>query len=304
MGEDKGRKKTYGLMGRNIGYSLSPLMHNSAFRHFGINSEYKIFDAKPSELRGLLDRVAEGDIGGMNITVPYKVDVMDLLLKDTAGRIEEFAVKIGAVNTIRSFAGGVEGFNTDGAGFAESLRDDLGFVPERLAGEKVLVLGAGGAGRAVSFYLLDSEYAPAEIFICDTDKAKAGSLSRDIASNFEPRCVRPVDAEEAVRVGSRCALIVNATPLGTKSGDPVPFAGEYAGGQTALYDLVYARQTELVKLWKEGGGAASGGLGMLVNQAVLAFNIWTEAKYDIGEIKSVMRASLPKDMRELYGWSI
>lgn len=304
MGDDKGKKLIYGLLGCNISYSLSPLMHNAAFRYFGINAEYSIFDIAPKELSGFLSGIADGKISGINVTVPYKVAVMETLSGSGKNRIEKFAEKVGAVNTIRHSAGCLEGFNTDGPGFAESLKDDLGISGEDLTGEKVFIIGAGGAGRAVSFYLMSASPKPGRIFIYDTDGEKAKALSKDLIFNFGNNCAERVDADEASIRARECSLLVNATPIGTKEGDPVPFPGKYDKIDASLYDLVYARETEFVKAWKTRGKRASGGLGMLVNQAVLAFNIWTEAKYDLLEIKSVMRSSLAAEIREKYGWNI
>ena len=143
-------KSIYGLLGHNISYSLSPCMHNSAFGHFGINAEYVIFDIKPAGLRKFVEEIGSGEVSGINITVPYKADVMGIMLENGSSRIEESARNIGAVNTIRSDSGCLEAFNTDGAGFAESLKDDLDLSLEKLSDKNVLLLGAGGAGRAVS----------------------------------------------------------------------------------------------------------------------------------------------------------
>ena len=304
MREDKEKKMIYGLLGCNISYSLSPCMHNFAFRHFGINAEYKVFDTASSDVSGFLKDLGKGSLSGINITVPYKVIAKDAVLEASGSRIDEFALKLGAINTIKIDSGRLEGFNTDGPGFAESLKDDLGLTPGKLTGEKVLVLGAGGAARAISFYLLGSKFSPATIFIHDIDRDKARSLSLDLAAVYGESFVKEIDEREASLRSMECVLVVNATPLGTKENDPIPFPGGHPCGSAALYDLVYARQTELVKAWKKKGLRSSGGLGMLVSQAVLTFNIWTEAKYELHEIKSVMRSSLPAEMKEQYGWNI
>lgn len=305
MGEDKGKRDIYGLLGCNISYSLSPVMHNSAFRHFGIKAAYQIFDIKPSELNGFIEGIRRGGISGINITVPYKVSVMEILRKNVSDTVEGFAGSLGAVNTVRVSGGGLEGFNTDGPGFGESLKDDLGVSPVTFSGNKALILGAGGAGRAVSFYLLGSDLNLEKVFIRDTDTNRARALAGDINLNFGPGRAVAVDAEESALRALECVIIVNATPLGTKEGDIMPFpAEEQHTAAAALYDLVYARETELVRFWRSRGGRACGGLGMLVDQAALAFDIWTGSKYDLFEIKSVMRSSLPAEMKERYGWNI
>jgi shikimate dehydrogenase len=304
MGDKKEGKTTYGLLGSNIGYSLSPVMHNFAFRYFGINAEYKIFDTKPEEVRSFLGDLAKSALAGVNVTVPYKVTVKDIMLENRNNRIEEFALKLGAVNTIRYNSGYLEGFNTDGPGFAESLKDDLGLTPGKLAGGKVLLLGAGGAARAVSFYLAGSNFSPGIIYVCDTAPGKALELSSALKAIYGNSMADAIDEKDAPLLASQCCLVVNATPLGTKEGEAMPLLGGFPGGKAALYDLVYARETELVRSWRQKGFPATGGLGMLVNQAVLAFNLWTGEKYALEDIKSAMRSSLSDEMKEQYGWNI
>ncbi|MFA6635956.1 MAG: shikimate dehydrogenase [Candidatus Omnitrophota bacterium] len=297
-------KRVYGLLGSNISYSLSPCMHNSAFGHFGINAEYVIFDVKPSHLREFVEGVNAREISGLNITVPYKADVMEIMLESGSNLVEEGARKIGAVNTIRSDPGRLEGFNTDGPGFAESLKDDLELSLEKLSGKNVLLLGAGGAGRAVSFYLLSRDLKPGKIFVYDIDNDKKQALLNDLISCFGDSYAVTAGDDDLIMRASECDLVVNATPLGTKEGDPLPLPGGCPGGRAALYDLVYARETEMISSWKKKGLPASGGLGMLVNQAALSFMIWTREEYDLCEIKSVMRSSLPATIKEQYGWNI
>ncbi|HPN73287.1 MAG TPA: shikimate dehydrogenase [Candidatus Omnitrophota bacterium] len=304
MGEKKVKKKAYGLLGCKISYSLSPVMHNAAFRHFGAEADYSLFDIELPDVRGFMDRLTSGFFSGINVTVPYKVTVKDIMLENPGNRLDEFASRLGAVNTVRRRGKYLEGFNTDGPGFAESLRDDLKLVPEKLAGKKVLLLGSGGAGRAVSFYLLGSNFKPALVSVYDTDSAKAEDLVSSLASVYgKDRVKRLRGDEETSAEAKESALVVNATPLGTKDGDQMPLPGGYPGGSACLYDLVYARETELVRSWREAGSIASGGLGMLVNQAALAFEIWTDGEYRLDDIKSVMRASLPDEMRRRYGWN-
>ncbi len=305
MGETKQKKHVYGLLGRNISYSLSPLMHNAAFGHFGISAEYRIFDIDQSLVIDFLNGISAGDISGMNVTVPYKVTACDFISGNKSNHVEELALRVGAINTIKVDAGCLEGFNTDGEGFLESLKEDLKLDYGDIAGRDILMLGSGGAARALSFQLLASDFRPAKIILYDTVPERADSLVSGLEADFGPGSAVSAGAREVHDAAKVCALIINATPLGTDENDPMPLDPAKVGSTSAaLYDLVYARTTELQLEWKKKRLPVCGGLGMLVNQAALAFRIWNGEGYPRGEVMSAMRSALPEKMRERYGWNI
>ena len=292
--------KRYGLLGRNISYSLSPAMHNAAFKHFGIQAEYEIFDVEADNLEAFFtEYILGGKLSGLNVTVPYKVTIKEMTEKSQVRSVSiaSFPQLAGAVNTLKMEGSSISAFNTDGEGFYTSLREDLGFDP---AGKDVFVLGAGGAGRVVALFLASlGEDAPKNINVYDVDAEQLAAL-RSTVGRYRGSGV--IDSHvEVVKDLSGIAkfdLIVNTTPLGTKEGDkmPIPAASvEQLKKKTVVYDLVYARETELVKSVREKGLRASNGEGMLAGQGALSFEKWTGKP--LGEIKPVIRKALMEALK-------
>jgi len=293
----KNSKKLYGLLGRNISYSLSPAMHNAAFKHFGIPAEYKIFDKKPEELKSFFENeVLTGKISGLNVTQPYKPDVKKMLDKCGAG-IEALAKIIGVINTITVADGELRGYNTDASGFLKSLNEDAGYRYRPHNGS-VFVTGAGGGSHAVCFILAFTYNELKNIYVYDEKKSQANILKKNFQNARKvfpdiPDVLRIVKENEREKIIKTCDLIINTTPCGTNAGDPILISPEWLKPDMTIYDLVYARETELVKTAKEKGLNASGGLGMLVMQGALSFWLWTGKPID--EIKEIMKqAALDK----------
>ncbi len=191
--------KVYGLLGKNISYSLSPVMHNAALAHFGIPTEYKLFDrdfdtrAKHID-KDFLSLIKDNNIGGINVTVPYKIAVFDMLKSGQKCTIDSEAELLGAVNTVRSDGEKVKGYNTDVEGFYQSLQEDAGFDPK---GKKVFLFGSGGAGRALCMYLASiGEAAPEEIFLYDSQEDLLCQLATVCKKQFGPDACVPVEAKD------------------------------------------------------------------------------------------------------------
>ena len=281
-------KATYGLLGRNISYSLSPVMHNAAFQHFGIDAEYVLFDKEEDEVEPFLkDEILTGNISGINVTVPYKIMVYKILSRDYVCK-DEITKALETINTVD--VGSKTLRNTDIKGFYESLKEDLGF--ESTEDKKVFMAGAGGAGRALGFFLATLSK---ELHICDIDKGALDSLSQacDKFLNVKINTVKSED--ETRKIIPDCDLVVNATPLGTKDGDErsaIPI--ECLAEGMAVYDLVYARETALIKRAKDMGLNYANGLGMLINQAALSFEMWTDKPFD--DVKTVMKKAALEEL--------
>jgi len=279
-------RKLYGLLGRNIGYSLSPVMHNAAFVHFGIPGKYRLFDIEPDELDGFFRKsLLTGKIDGINVTVPYKGDIIRLLKDYDHCDVDRMAEFLGAVNTLKADGPKLTGYNTDAGGFYESLLRDNGIVPKD---KNIFVLGAGGAGSAICRFLAClGEDAPRKIYVSDIEEAKLKMLESACNGKAGREICEAVGISDKIVKMSGCELLINATPLGTKEGDPLPFdPGHLSEGQV-VYDLVYARETELIKRAKEKDLKVINGLGMLVNQGALAFEIWTGKSLE--ETRKVMK---------------
>jgi shikimate dehydrogenase len=275
-------------------------MHNAAFKHFGISAEYRIFDVEPDKLESFFKEfILGGKLAGLNVTVPYKVSVKEIVEK-CEGRsvsIAPFPKIAGAINTLKVEASSISAYNTDGEGFYASLAEDASFDPK---GKEVFVIGSGGAGRVISLYLASlGDDAPKRISVYDVDARQLASL-RDTVGRYRGSGVlgAPIEIEKDLGGLAKCDLVVNATPLGTKEGDKLPIPPdrlEILKKKTVIYDLVYARETELVKLAKEKGIRAFTGEGMLAGQGALSFEKWTGKP--LGEIKTVMRKVLAEALK-------
>ncbi|MDD5633916.1 MAG: shikimate dehydrogenase [Candidatus Omnitrophica bacterium] len=295
---DNREEKLYGLLGKNIQYSLSPVMHRAAFSHFGISARYELFDKGEEKLDDFWEKnVLGGKLSGFNVTVPYKVKICEMLknCRDREVTFPGIIVDIvRVVNTVKIEENKLFGYNTDVSGFYDSLIEDIAFDPGKA--KDVFVIGAGGAGRAISLFLAGSIGA-LDINVYDINDAATDSLEKAFKKNRGPGKISIVKPDEIHKKLKKCGLLINATPLGTKEGDKTPIDLNLLEGvdNLVVYDLVYARETELVKRAKEKGLKASNGLGMLINQAAMAFNIWTGK--DVKETKKVMRAALPEKIR-------
>jgi len=263
--EEKSAKQIYGVLGYPASHSLSPLMHNAAFKALGINAEYKIFEVKPQELEKFIRSLSEQHISGINVTIPYKEKVVPFL-----DRISDEARLIGAVNTIKVSQDKLEGFNTDGEGFLRHISEVFDFDPRD---KSIALIGAGGAAKAVSVYLCRN--TPKSIAIYDIEKAKVSALIGHLNE-----CCKGVDFYGANSIAElnipKSDLLVNATPVGMKETDPALVDGKFLHKGLLVYDLIYhVKETKLLKLAREKGCLSSGGLGMLLSQGMLSFKIWT-----------------------------
>ena len=265
---------SFGLCGYPLGHSLSPQMHRAALAAAGLSGSYALFPVPPlpygqSLLVDLLNRLRRGELHGLNVTIPHKQSVLPLLDELTPA-----ARAIGAANTLFLSGKKLIGDNTDAPGFLL----DLAQLP--LSTEKnALVLGAGGAARAVVFALLQTDW---QVHIASRRAEQANGLAADLcASANVPACrltTSPMDAASLREHLPGCQLIVNTTPLGMypeESGTPWPEELDFPQS-ACLYDLVYnPAETTLVRAARAAGLPTHGGLGMLVEQAALAFERWT-----------------------------
>jgi len=181
------------------------------------------------------------------------------------------------------------GHNTDGRGFLRSLREETGFRPK---GKTILMVGSGGAARAVAINLALSGVQT--ILLCDLDAVKAVKLSRDIQNKTATRVkvVDPGDLEKSAQVGE---CIINATPLGLKAGDPLPIPRHLIRKDHLICDLVYnPLWTPLLKAARSAGAATLSGIGMLLYQGVIAFEIWTGGKAPVNVMKAALDGQIEK----------
>ncbi len=276
---------TYGLIGFPLGHSLSPCMHNTAFRALDVDAIYKLFPLKDSEvdpfMRALKDPASP--IFGLNVTVPYKERVIPYL-----DALSPFAEKARAVNTIViDEQRRLIGHNTDGPGFLSHLTE-LGVDP---LGKSIALMGAGGAARAIVSVLCLLEVPPKEIRFFDLDRAKAQILIEDLGERIDVSPVELVSQREDLGI-DRADILINATPVGLRPDDPELVKERELHEGLFVYDLIYnPAETRLLAAAHRCGCRGSNGLGMLLYQGVLAFQYWANMELPI-EITQQMRMSL------------
>lgn len=278
---------TLGLTGFPLSHSLSPKLHNAALTAAGLEGSYSLFPvdpARPEALAALLERVRSGEIDGLNVTIPHKQSVLPLL-----DELSETAQAIGAVNTIYLRNGRLIGDNTDAAGFWEDLSPHLTSPKFQRAefrggtnlplphfrvskmGEagRGLVLGAGGSARAVVFALQAHGW---NVSVAARRIEQAQALVTEFGLQAACGLDSPIPNFE---------LLVNTTPLGmTPDTETCAWQGDFPPG-AFVYDLVYnPPETLLIKRARAAGLQAANGLGMLIEQAALAFELWTGHKAD------------------------
>jgi len=278
-------KLTYGLIGHPVGHSLSPAMHNAAFRALNIDAEYKLFDVPGSRLDEFLSEMSKNGISGANVTIPHKLAAREFTEKN--GSLDETAKRLGAVNTIKVTDGKLKGFNTDGPGFYRSLVEDLKFEPE---GKIIFVLGAGGAARAIVMYLGNG---PKKIYITDIDDCETVELKEHFDKYYDRHKLEVMKIGDFAKDLDSAQLLVQATPIGMKDDDPCPIDVNYLHPDLRIYDLVYNRPaTKLVEEATKRKLHATTGLGMLLYQGAIAFELWTGKKAPVDVMRKALKEAL------------
>jgi len=257
------------LLGHPVEHSLSPRIHNAAFRAQDVNAVYVATPVRPDALTAGIEGLRALQFLGANVTVPHKEAVRPLL-----DDVSERAAVVGAVNTIVREGDTLRGDNTDVAGFLAPLADEAG-AP--LEGAPMLVFGAGGAARAVVYGLLD-RYAPERLTLVARRPEQAEALAADLGGYDPQGALRTTTFDDAAAAVRDSRLLVNATPLGMApetDGTPWPDAADF-GPDHVAYDLVYnPEETRFIRDAAAQGAATIGGLAMLVEQAAAAYRQWT-----------------------------
>ena len=259
-----GSTKTYCIIGDPIHHSLSPPMQNAAFAALSLNCTYIAFRVPEGELKESVESLRSINIAGFNVTVPHKIDVINYL-----DELDATAKKAAAVNTVNNIEGIFRGYNTDLYGFIEPLhRRQVDFW-----GMQVLLLGAGGAARAI-VAALAQENGISKIIIANRDMQRANELA-NIGTSLGLKCeLLPLD--RAQDVSAVCDLIVNATRLGMNN-EPSIIDYKHISKGSIVYDIVYRPLvTDLIENAKYAQASIVYGYEMLIEQGAKAFEIWTE----------------------------
>ncbi len=245
--------RLYGVVGHPIAHSLGPIMHNAALAASGVNAVYLAFDIQ--DVEGLVRGMKAFGIRGLSVTIPHKSAVIPLL-----DRVDDLAQKIGAVNTISNEEDRLIGYNTDAMGALRALEEKT-----RISGKRCLIVGAGGAARAIGFILKEKGVPLA---LANRSKGRGEALARDLGCPFEPL------SELAQTTAD---LLINTTSVGMRphtEESPVPDR-ILREGMTVM-DIVYnPLETRLLRTAKERGCETVDGLGMFVHQGAEQFRLWT-----------------------------
>jgi shikimate dehydrogenase len=258
------------LFGHPVEHSLSPRIHNAAFRAQGVNAVYVATPVRPEALEAAVEGLRALQFLGANVTVPHKESVRPLL-----DDISDRAAAVGAVNTIVRDGDTLRGDNTDVGGFLSPLDEQVSGV---LAGTRMVVFGAGGAARAVAYGLLD-RYAPERLTLVARRPEQAEALAADLDGYDATDALRVSTFDDAASAVRDSRLLVNATPLGMAPDhtDRTPWPNaENIGPTDVAYDLVYNPElTHFLQDAADQGATTIGGLDMLVAQAAAGYEQWT-----------------------------
>ena len=272
-----------GLVGYPLGHSHSPKIHAEMLTQCGLAGEYQLFPVPPEDcslLEKKLVEVRKGKLRGLNITIPHKQNVLPLV--DT---LSQFAQLAGAVNTVYIKDNQLVGENSDLPGFRSDLMRNFYPEEEDLAGKKVIVLGAGGAARAVAGALV---LAGCVVVIAARRESQTEEVVRHLDGYKEFLIGTHLSAEGLKPYSKDTDLIVNATPAGMhpETGrSPWPKGLSLPKGARA-YDLVYnPKETQFMRDARDAGLHTAGGMGMLIEQAVIAFELWTGCTVDRESLK-------------------
>ncbi|KQU59513.1 shikimate dehydrogenase [Bacillus sp. Leaf406] len=271
----------YGVIGDPIAHSMSPVMHQAALEDSGLEGTYMKFHVTPDALPQAIGGIRALGIRGMNITVPHKVAVMELL-----DRIDPLAKAIGAVNTIVNDDGVLTGYNTDGPGYVQGLQQAL---RGNLTDKSVLMLGAGGAAKAI-FYSLAS-IGVKHIDIANRTEARAADMMEAcpfaITSSYIPM-------DDAGDVVNRYDIVIQTTSIGMSPDvDHSPLTFDSVKEGSLFSDIIYnPLETAIMKRARELGAQTQNGLEMFVHQGALAFEKWTGVTPDTETMKKIVLKQL------------
>jgi shikimate dehydrogenase len=286
-GAISGETKLCGIIGDPIEHTMSPAMHNAAFKKSGLNYLYLPFRVKSEDLGEAIDGVRALNIRGLNVTIPHKVSVIPFLDK-----LDSLVDGIGAVNTIVNDEGVLMGYNTDATGFLRTLIEG-GIEPR---GKNVVILGAGGASRAISFILAErgaSLVILNRLLELDWAEELASRISEFFGKQVE---ALELDEKNLAKVLEKADIVVNATSVGMSPKiDETPLPSKLLKPDLVVYDIVYnPAKTRLLREAEAAGARTLSGLNMLVWQGALAFEKWTGREAPVEAMRAEVIKGLTK----------
>lgn len=272
------KTRLYVLLGNPLGHTVSPHMHNLAFEKLSMDSCYFPVEVSKEDLGTVFRGLAKMNVGGLNVTIPHKINIMEFL-----DELDPVAATIGAVNTIRLENGKSKGFNTDGEGFIQSLEEESGIS---VKGKCFFIIGCGGAARAISMTL--AFRGAKKIYISNRTAEKAEQLASEINQKIRP-CAEAVLNEQSQQKKAleHCDVLVNSTSIGMHPNtDSMPINEALLRKELIVADIVYnPRETKLLRIAKAKGCSTVPGIGMLIYQGVEAFKLWTDIQPPVQEMR-------------------
>ena len=268
--------KTYCIIGDPINHSLSPAIHNAAFNTLGLNCSYIALRVQEGQLKNSIDSLRAINIGGFNVTMPHKVKILNYV-----DRCDKTVQLVGAANTVNSEEGKFCAYNTDVAGFISPLRErKISF-----SGVEVLILGAGGAARAV-VVALSGERGIANINIFNRNTDRSANLAKLVKKLGLKASI--VSNDDIQKIASKSDLIINTTPLGMSNEESLIKSASISK-DSIVYDIVYKPiNTKLIVNAKTAGAQVVYGYEMLLEQATASFKIWLKMDPPIDSMKKVL----------------
>lgn len=260
-------------------------MHNAAFAALGLNWLYLPFHVEPAHLRAALDGVRHLGLTGVNLTVPHKVLAVPML-----DEVDDEARHIGAVNTVSIVGGRLHGHNTDADGFMQAIREDFGLA---LRGARVLILGAGGAARAIAVRCAGD--GAASVWIANRTPGNAETIVREIADRVPAHAIA-LDTGTLRGVMPEVDLVVNATSVGLHAGESLGLPGDLFSDRHCVFDTIYRpAETALLATAAQAGARVANGSGMLLHQGARAFEIWTGREAPLPVMREALQTFLRGD---------
>jgi shikimate dehydrogenase len=281
-----GKTRVCAIIGDPVEHSLSPVMHNAAFKKLGLNLVYVAFTVTPTELKDAVLGAKSLGLRGLNVTMPHKNAVMNYL-----DEVDATAKAIGAVNTVLNNTGKLVGYNTDGKGAMIALQEN-GVYPEE---KKLLLLGAGGAAKAIAYQAAQDVE---ELVILNRTPENAKKLAEMLRKSFGVKVKGGTLSSEALKEELPTTdILVNATSVGMHPDvDSSPVLSDYLRSDLCVMDIIYnPLETKLVADAKAAGAKVVSGVEMLIYQGAVAFQIWTNCPAPI----DVMRAAALNELEKL-----
>jgi shikimate dehydrogenase len=276
-----GKSSIYGLLGDPVAHSLSPVMQNHAFHSYNIDAVYVPFHVVPNDLSAAVAGLRALNVAGVNVTIPHKETILSCL-----DQVDPTAQLIGAVNTVVNSNGILIGYNTDASGFINTIQLELGFYP---AEREVLILGAGGAGRAATVALASAGVKT--VTIANRHQARAEELVKDLESHFPAVQFFVTNFQQQLFFDSLSSvdLIVNSTSVGLHGEDVNFLPLENIKCSALIFDMIYSpTETLLIKNARSLGLFCADGLGMLAAQGEDAFFLWTGIRLPSGFMRQFL----------------